>query len=119
MDDVIYNPPELKEAAYALAEATPRLGNNLTTPPIRWREDAGLLRVLLADGRTFRGPLPVKKAKVQAPKLMPAPVPQVQVELSPRILEPGIPPANLTCASTTGAGKANGKRSPAKHKAGK
>jgi hypothetical protein len=97
MEEVIYNPPELKEAAYRLAEATPMLGGHPTTPPIRWREDAGLLRVLLADGRTVRGPLPtVKKAKVEAPKLM---------ELSPRVLEPGIPPANL---------KANGKYKPVK-----
>jgi hypothetical protein len=116
MFDIDYDPPELKEAAYRLAEETPKLGGHPTTPPIRWREDAGLLRVLLADGRTVRGPLPKniliendriamglkppKANKVEAPKLM---------ELSPRVLEPGVPPANL---------KANGKRSPAKHKAG-
>ena len=62
MEEVIYNPPELKKAAEALAEATPQHLGRPTTPIIRWRVDGDQLRVLLADGRTVRGPLPDKKA---------------------------------------------------------
>ncbi len=58
MTEVIYNDPALKDAAFKLAEETPRHLDQPTTPPIHWREEAGLLRVLLADGRTVRGPLP-------------------------------------------------------------
>jgi hypothetical protein len=88
MSEVIYNDPVLKEAAFALAEATPRHLDQPTTPPIRWREDAGLLRVLLADGRTVRGPLkytPFPKPK--APELMVLPTHPVILSVNP--------PANL------------------------
>jgi hypothetical protein len=71
MEEVIYNPPELKKAAEALAEATPPHLGRPTTPIIRWREDNGQLRVLLADGRTVRGPLPEKKGKTKSPEASP------------------------------------------------
>jgi hypothetical protein len=75
MEEVIYNPPELKAAAIALAEATPPHLGRPTTPIIRWREDNGQLRVLLADGRTVRGPLPDKKKTApRAEKIMELPV---------------------------------------------
>ena len=80
------NEPELKEAAFALALAQPRHLNMPTVPPIHWREDNGVLRVLMADGRTVRGPLPkLKIGKVEAPKLMTLPVKT----------DPTLPPANL------------------------
>jgi hypothetical protein len=97
------NEPELKDAAYALAAAQPRHLDQPTTPPIHWREENGLLRVLMADGRTVRGPLPdlhrtKQSLPIKAPALMALPA-----------RDPELPPANL---------KANGKRKPANHKAG-
>jgi hypothetical protein len=70
-DQVIYNPPELKKAAEALAEATPQHLGQPTTPIIRWRVDGDQLRVLLADGRTVRGPLPEKKGKTRSSEASP------------------------------------------------
>jgi hypothetical protein len=56
---------EYKSLALKIAEETPRHLDQPTTPPIHWRvEGEGTpqgyqLRVLLADGRTVRGVVPV------------------------------------------------------------
>ena len=57
MNDIDLNDPKLKTAAFILAEKTPRHLNVPTTPPIHWRLEGEILRVLLADGRTVRAPL--------------------------------------------------------------
>jgi len=80
MSEIDYTDPRFKDAAFEIAEATPRHLDQPTTPPIHWRLEGDLLRVLLADGRTVRAPLP-KAKKAKAPEVMPAPVPQVQVAL--------------------------------------
>jgi hypothetical protein len=100
MTEVIYNDPALKDAAFKLAEETPRHLDQPTTPPIHWREDAGLLRVLLADGRTVRGPMPVvgthgvRPLKAKAPELMALPARTHEVGVHP-VISSGDPPANL------------------------
>jgi hypothetical protein len=55
----IMNDDQLKEAAFKIAEATPRHLDQPTIPPIRWSLEGDQLRVLLADGRTVRGVVPV------------------------------------------------------------
>ena len=79
MDEIDYTPAEYKAAAYAIAEAAPRHLDQPTTPPIHWRLEGDLLRVLLADGRTVRGPLPAKKVKKSpaAPPIMALPVHEI------------------------------------------
>ena len=57
MSEIDYNDPKFKAAAFILAEKTPRHLNVPTTPPIHWRLEGEILRVLLADGRTVRAPL--------------------------------------------------------------
>ena len=57
MNDIDLTDPKLKTAAFILAEKTPRHLNVPTTPPIHWRLEGEILRVLLADGRTVRAPL--------------------------------------------------------------
>jgi len=57
MSEIDYTDPKYKDAAFALAEATPRHLDRPTTPPIHWRLEGDVLRVLLADGRTVRAPL--------------------------------------------------------------
>jgi hypothetical protein len=106
MSDIDYTDPKYKDAAYAIAASVPPL-KDPTTPPIHWRVEGGadgqplVLRVLLADGRTVRRPLPElhRTKQIKAPELMALPA-----------RNPDLPPANL---------KPDGKkRSPAKHKAG-
>jgi hypothetical protein len=60
------NESSLKAAAYVIAEATPMHLDKPTTPPIHWNQEGEVLRVLLADGRSVRGPLHSPKP-VQAP----------------------------------------------------
>ena len=57
MSEIDLTDPKLKAAAFTLAEKTPRHLNVPTTPPIHWRLEGEILRVLLADGRTVRAPL--------------------------------------------------------------
>lgn len=65
------NEPQFKAAAYWLADHTPILKDPVS-PPIRWRMEGDVLRVLMADGRTFRKPL----AEIEAAmKSEPKPVP--------------------------------------------
>ena len=71
MNDFDLMDPKYKSAAFILAEKTPRHLNVPTTPPIHWRLEGEILRVLLADGRTVRAPL-----ADQVP-LRPAPEPKV------------------------------------------
>jgi hypothetical protein len=61
------NEPELKAAAFALAEVTPKHLDRPTIPPISWRLEGDQLRVLLADGRTVRGPIPSVGARHVSP----------------------------------------------------
>ena len=56
------NEKELEKLAYSIAENTPKHLDQPTTPPIRWRVEGDQLRVLLADGRTVRGPIHIGKA---------------------------------------------------------
>ena len=77
------NEPTFKAAAYAIAEAAPRHLDQPTTPPIHWRVEGDILRVLLADGRTVRAPI------VEAQRFAPAPSVKKQIEV------PGFPVASL------------------------
>jgi hypothetical protein len=52
------NEPELKDLAFKIAETAPRHLDKPTSPPIHWQKEGNVLRVLLADGRTVRGPIP-------------------------------------------------------------
>ena len=61
------NESELEKAALWLAEHTPILRDPVS-PPIRWVMEGDILRVLMADGRTFRKPLADIKAALQAEK---------------------------------------------------
>jgi hypothetical protein len=110
MTDIDLTDPKYKDAAYEIAAKTPAL-KDPTTPPIHWRVEGGkdglplVLRVLLADGRTVRRPLPVVGARHVSPK-----APELMALPTHPAISPGDPPANL---------KPNGKhRSPANHKAG-
>jgi hypothetical protein len=103
-EDIDYTAPRYKDAALALAEATPRHLDQPTTPPIHWRLEVGadhdppILRVLLADGRTVRGPLPVGVGHRPA-RPSPAPIMTLPIHKATAV------PAAL--------------KPPAKHKAGK
>jgi hypothetical protein len=102
----------IQALAFQFAASIPEHLGRPTTPPLKWSIEYDRLRVILADGRgPFFMPYPSVKVKqtqpIQAPKLM---------ELSPRVLEPGIPPANLKPNGTRT--HAVGKRKPAKHQAG-
>ena len=86
MDEIDYTDPKLKEAAFILAEKTPRHLDQPTTPPIHWRLEGEILRVLLADGRTVRAPLAdqVKaKASPSVKKQAIAPVIAPKIEALP------------------------------------
>ena len=71
------NESELEKAALWLADHTPILRDPVS-PPIRWVMEGDILRVLMADGRTFRKPLAeikaalLEKAQEQARKVHPA-----------------------------------------------
>ena len=103
MTDNNYTDPRYKDAAIQIAEAEPRHLDQPTSPPIHWRLEVGpegvpvLLRVLLADGRTVRRPLP----KVKTAKVMTLPTHPV-----------AIPPQEKT-------GNLPASQPPAQHKAGK
>ena len=91
MSEIDYNDPKFKAAAFILAEKTPRHLNVPTTPPIHWRLEGEILRVLLADGRTVRAPLadqvapkPAPVEKVALPKKDPVPPAPVVVPPVPK-----------------------------------
>jgi anti-sigma factor ChrR (cupin superfamily) len=66
---------DFKALAYQIAEEMPRHLDQPTSPPIRWKIEGGMIRVLLADGRTVRVALPRKTAAKQvAATPPPAPV---------------------------------------------
>jgi len=114
------NEPELKHAAFALAEATSKHLDQPTTPPIHWRlegdpQNAGtyVLRVLLADGRTVRSPYSAKKVKAAVETIMALPTRSLGMPTTGYMpLTPDPSPKKM------GEGKTSIK-SPAKHKAGK
>jgi len=101
------NEPELKSAAFALAEATPRHLDQPTTPPIHWNLEGAILRVLLADGRTVRAVYPI-------PALTPGP--------SPKKIGEGKTMGEMTHAVSDlipSKSPANPQRTGTRHKAGK
>jgi len=124
MSDIDYTDPKYKDAAFALAEATPRHLDRPTTPPIHWRLEVGadhdppILRVLLADGRTVRGvvPVPAKQSRfphgtrgaplAQYQKKDKKPVASKLMALPVHSVDAGLPPANL---------KPDGKKRPSSH----
>ena len=63
------NDPAFKTAAYAIAEAAPRHLDQPTTPPIHWRVEGDILRVLLADGRTVRAPIEEAQRNAKTPSV--------------------------------------------------
>ncbi len=95
------NEPELKSAAFALAEATPRHLDQPTTPPIHWQLEGDQLRVLLADGRTVRGPARLVKIVF------------VPADSS------GMPTGHMPLPDASPKKAMAAAKSPAKHKAGK
>ena len=63
------NDPAFKTAAYAIAEAAPRHLDQPTTPPIHWRVEGDILRVLLADGRTVRASIEEAQRNAKTPSV--------------------------------------------------
>jgi len=85
------NEEQLKIAAFLLAEKTPDHLGNSAYPPQKWIEVVpGIIRVLMADGRSIRAPLadllppPTPKqvtTQAIAPKLVALPVHKVSSSL--------------------------------------
>jgi hypothetical protein len=65
------NEVSMQKAAWWLAENTAQHLNQPTTPPIRWKLEDTILRVLLADGRTVRAPLDEVMKKLSVKKQTP------------------------------------------------
>jgi hypothetical protein len=97
MTEINYNDPDLEEAALALAEATPRQLDQPTTPPIHWRLEGDILRVLLADGRTVRAPFAQyqMKGKPQPSQIMGLPARAQALGIRKPVIPSLEPPANL------------------------
>jgi hypothetical protein len=134
--EIDYTPEKYKDAAYQIAKETPWHLNQPTTPPIHWRiEEGGILRVLLADGRTVRAPVPA----ASTPKIAAMPVTTLPIHhyetlkdvhgytTHPAPTSPGsdVPQSPPLMALPTHAAdippnlKPNGKRKPVKNKTGK
>jgi hypothetical protein len=65
------NEIELKKLAYQIAEETPRHLDQPTSPPLKWLVVGDQIRVLLADGRSIRAPMPAVKKQVDKVTALP------------------------------------------------
>ena len=83
------NESELEKAALWLADHTPILRDPVS-PPIRWVMEGDILRVLMADGRTFRKPLAEIKAALLAEKPAKSGTPSAVHQGTPSAVHPAV-----------------------------
>jgi hypothetical protein len=85
MPEPVINDPELEKFAIWFAANTPILRDPVS-PPLKWRLEGDVLRVLMADGRTFRKPL-VEIKEAMKPAEKPVKLHPAVVEVTPESVE--------------------------------